>query len=242
MPQSWTCPFCHRPTTLTDNDTDDGQTLLFGDSYYGKVGIGWVSARCPNPDCQEVWLHITFNKWISSDRSYHHGRLGEQIRAWTLQPESNAKHLPDYIPTAIKEDYYEACLIAEKSPKASATLSRRCLQGMIRDFWSITNNRLIDEINALEEKVDNDTWESIKAVKDVGNIGAHMEKDIDHIVEVDPDEAQLLIEMIEQLIGDWYVQRFEREQRTKRVTELARAKKKQKQEAKKPAEPGTDFQ
>jgi hypothetical protein len=46
--------------------------------------------------------------------------------------------LPDYIPEQIKDDYYEACSILNLSPKASATLARRCLQGMIRDFWGIT--------------------------------------------------------------------------------------------------------
>ncbi|MCB1884663.1 MAG: DUF4145 domain-containing protein [Geminicoccaceae bacterium] len=28
------------------------------------------------------------------------------------------------------------------SPKASATLSRRCLQSMIRDFWTISKDTL----------------------------------------------------------------------------------------------------
>ena len=34
------------------------------------------------------------------------------------------------------------------------------------------------------------------AVRKVGNIGAHMEKDINVIVDVDPDEAQHLIGLI----------------------------------------------
>ncbi len=227
MARSWTCPFCTRPTTLTTTDVEFGKSFLFDNTRHGGVGIDWHSFRCPNTECHEVALKVSFSKWSKPARGHvRHPKTA--LKVWTLRPESSAKPLPDYIPSPIQEDYYEACLIVEKSPKASATLSRRCLQGMIRDFWDIKKNRLIDEINELEERIDSDTWESIKAVKDVGNIGAHMEKNINHIVEVDPEEAQLLIEMIEQLIDDWYVQRFEREERTKRVMDLARTKKEQK--------------
>ncbi|MEI8253036.1 MAG: hypothetical protein WCG25_04765 [bacterium] len=50
------------------------------------------------------------------------------LDSWQLLPVSEAKVLPDYIPDPIKQDYYEACRIRDLSPKASATLSRRCLQ------------------------------------------------------------------------------------------------------------------
>ncbi len=84
--------------------------------------------------------------------------------------------------------------------------------------------RLIDEIAALEEHVEAEVWEAIKAVKDVGNIGAHMEKDINLIIEVDPEEANLLIQLIEQLFDEWYVARHEREERMKRIVALAEDK------------------
>ena len=67
--------------------------------------------------------------------------------------------------------------------------------------------RLIDEIEAIEDKVDPLTWKAIDAVRSVGNIGAHMEKDINVIVDVDPDEAAQLISLIEILIKDWYITR-----------------------------------
>jgi hypothetical protein len=147
------------------------------------------------------------------------------LHTWNLLPESEARVLPDYIPTPIREDYLEACRIRDLSPKASATLSRRCLQGMIRDFHGISKDRLFDEIKALEEVVDPDVWASIDAVREVGNIGAHMKKDIDVIVDVEPKEAQLLIGLIEQLIDDWYVAREERKKRAEQLKKLAEIKK-----------------
>ena len=143
-------------------------------------------------------------------------------------PESEARVLPDYIPAPIQEDYYETCRIRDLSPKASATLARRCLQGMIRDFWGIKKTRLKDEIDDLEEKVDPDVWASIDAVRSVGNIGAHMEKDINVIVDVESGEAQLLIGLIEQLVDDWYVVRENRRKRTEALKELAAEKEAQK--------------
>jgi hypothetical protein len=144
---------------------------------------------------------------------------------WHLIPEADVKVFPDYIPEPIIADYREAALIKEKSPKASATLSRRCLQGMIRDFWKVKSGRLVDEIDALQDRIDPVTWKAIDGVRKLGNIGAHMEKDINVIVDVDSGEAQLLIGLIETLIGDWYVTRHEREERMAAIVAASEAKK-----------------
>jgi hypothetical protein len=135
------------------------------------------------------------------------------VRWFPLVPNSKAKQQPSYIPRQIVSDYEEAYLIAPLSPKASATLSRRCLQGMIRDFFSIGKNRLIDEIDAIKDRTPDDVWDAIDAVRKIGNIGAHMEKDINLIVDVDENEARLLLSLIEQLFDDWYVNRHKRQER-----------------------------
>jgi hypothetical protein len=121
-------------------------------------------------------------------------------------------------------DYKEACLIVNDSPKASATLSRRCLQGIIRDFWKISRPKLFDAIKELEVKIDPSTWRAIDGVRSVGNIGAHMETDINLIVDVDPEEAKKLIVLIEFLLKDWYVARHDREEHMQKVIDLAKLK------------------
>ena len=148
----------------------------------------------------------------------------QSLEVWNLIPPSSANAFPDYVPQAIRDDYVEACKIKGLSPKASATLSRRCLQGMIRDFWRIKKERLVDEIEALKDKVDVQTWDAIDAVRKIGNIGAHMEKDINIIVDVDPNEAQTLIELIELLVKDWYIVRHERAERLKSIVQIKNAK------------------
>lgn len=128
-----------------------------------------------------------------------------------IRPNTLAKQFPDYIPKAIRQDYEEAYSIVSLSPKASATLSRRCLQGMIRDFWEIKPSTLFKEIDQLEHKIPVMQWKVLDGIRKVGNIGAHMEKNINVIVDIDPGEAEKLLKVIEKLINDWYVERHETE-------------------------------
>ncbi|MCZ8352460.1 MAG: hypothetical protein O9352_21390, partial [Rhizobium sp.] len=50
------------------------------------------------------------------------------------------------------------------------------------------------------------------------HIGAHMEKDINIIVDVEPDEAELLLSLVENLFDDWYIARQKRQERLAQVT------------------------
>jgi hypothetical protein len=77
---------------------------------------------------------------------------------------------------------------------------------MIRDFCSIAMSRLIDELDELSRRVTAgnapagvtpEAVDAIDHVRSIGNIGAHMEKDVNVIVDIDPGEAQVLIELIE---------------------------------------------
>ncbi len=163
---------------------------------------------CPNPDCQKFTL--TVELFASKETNYHEQRT-KHIARWHLIPSAFGKNFPEYIPEAIRADYREACAIKALSPKASATLARRCLQGMLRDYWDVKPGRLVDEINQIQEKVDPLAWAAIEAVRKLGNIGAHMEEDISMIVDVDPNEAELLIGLIERLFEDWYIARKRRE-------------------------------
>jgi hypothetical protein len=96
---------------------------------------------------------------------------------------------------------------------------------MIRDFWKVSKGRLVDEIDAIKDKLDTETWEAIDAVRKIGNIGAHMEKDINVIVDVDPKDAQLLIGLIELLVKDWYIAKHNRQERLKEIVTVSEAKK-----------------
>lgn len=143
-----------------------------------------------------------------------------------LYPTSRARQFPDYIPKAIREDYEEAYSILSLSPKASATLSRRCLQGMIRDFWGVKvkSGKLFDEINEIQDKVSPAQWKAIDSLRSLGNIGAHMEKDVNIIVEIDNGEAEKLIKLIELLMEKWYIARRDEEELLSSIVEITKEK------------------
>lgn len=95
---------------------------------------------------------------------------------------------------------------------------------MIRDFWRVNERNLFEEINAIEGRVDSHTWKAINGVRSVGNIGAHMEEDINVIVDVEPNEAAALIRLIEILIKDWYIAKHEHEKDLTSVIDIANQK------------------
>ncbi len=201
---------------------------------HGTQEVVWGAISCPNPGCREYTLSLEVHDYGALPNRNSYGRLKLRYKR-TLVPEADVQVMPDYLPVAVLADYKEACLIAALSPKASATLSRRCLQGMIRDFWGVTGRTLFDEIEAIEEKVDKLTWDAIDAVRNIGNIGAHMEKDINVIVDVEPNEAKLLIGLIETLVDEWYVARHDREERFSKL--IATAQNKKAEAKNKPADP-----
>ncbi|MFG1305498.1 DUF4145 domain-containing protein [Xanthobacter autotrophicus] len=200
-------------------------------SKHGNVGIGYDAITCLNTQCNELSLSIYLSRYainavggVSWDKT---------LKQWALLPGAKAKPQPSYIPSVLVDDYTEACQIKSLSPKASATLARRCLQGMIRDFCNISKNRLIDEVKELRRLVDagtsprgvtHESVEAIDHVREIGNIGAHMEKDINLVISIDEGEADVLIQLIEMLFAEWYVARYEREQRLKRLAEISSSK------------------
>lgn len=228
MAYHWTCPYCDRDATLQTGNYSTDYFQLAIENAEGYRRFNTLLIVCPNPKCRRFTLQLTM---FGGPKTQGSVEAKELLRSWDLLPASEARPMPDYLPQPIRDDYEEACLIRDLSPKASATLARRALQGMIRDFWGIKKGRLLDEIDALKDKVDPITWQAIDAVRSVGNIGAHMEKDINVIVDVDPDEAQTLIQLIEILVKDWYVTRHDREERLKAVIGVKEAKEDQKKAA-----------
>ena len=201
----FTCPYCEtmmaidsttRRTHYPAFDSSDSCYQLNGTIRYHDSSVAITFYKCPN--CGQYTI---FAKGV--------GKAVLDVNA-AVRPASTAKQYPEFIPKQIRSDYEEACSILYLSPKASATLSRRCLQGMIRDYWGIAKGRLYDEITELKDKVQPDLWQAIDSLRQLGNIGAHMEKDTDLIVDIDSGEAEKLIRLIELLMKEWYINREER--------------------------------
>jgi hypothetical protein len=214
----WQCPFCNSELTVTE----EGRQVSFADlTIENAVGPRRLVVRfvvCPGPKCREFSLSASLHTLeVAGNRSY----TGRHLKTWDLVPPSRARSFPVALPPHVLEDYREACLMADLSPKVSAALSRRCLSGMLRDFWKVQTGSLNDEFLQIKDTVDPLMWEVIESVRKNGTIGSRMERQGAEILDTEPGEATLLIHLIETLIQDWYIVREERRQRLEGIRQIA---------------------
>lgn len=244
MAFNWECPFCERSQSVVSEKFHSFVSVIsVGKNDEGQLCTRTQAIGCANPACQKTTVLVSLGNTKLSGGDWTIDQSKPVLASTRLRPQSGGKVFPEFIPQAIRDDYKEACLIRDLSPKASATLARRCLQGMIRDFAKpkTKSDKLFAEIKALEDaiadgtaprEISEDSVAALTAVRKVGNIGAHMEADVDVIVEVDAGEAQVLIELIESLLQDWYVERHKRASRFASAVALAADKQAQLEEAK----------
>jgi hypothetical protein len=117
--------------------------------------------------------------------------------------------VPKEVPAAIAEDFTEACLVLADSPKASAALSRRCLQHLLRHAAKVKPADLAIEIQQVLDSgvLPTDLAESIDAIRNVGNFSAHPQKSTasGEILPVEPQEAEWTLEVLEALFDFYFV-------------------------------------
>lgn len=116
---------------------------------------------------------------------------------------------PGIIPPDIEEDYKEACLVLADSPKASAALSRRCLQTILRTFAGVKPQDLSKEIDEVlaSKQLPSYLASDVDAVRNYGNFAAHPIKSTStgEIVGVEPGEAEWQLDVLEGLFDFYFV-------------------------------------
>lgn len=115
--------------------------------------------------------------------------------------------LPDTVPADVAEDYREASIVLPFSAKASAALSRRSLQHLLREYGQVKPSTLSDEIEEAMGKLPSHLADAIDAVRVIGNFAAHPIKSTStgQVVDVEPGEAEWTLETVEALIDHYIV-------------------------------------
>ncbi|HEY1656320.1 MAG TPA: DUF4145 domain-containing protein [Candidatus Tumulicola sp.] len=229
-PFEWRCPYCSHWATITYSNQQFFSFRFDIKSRFGNLIGETLLVTCPNPQCSEIELHLGVFKpkhAFLPSTSPEYLSSGDELFKWRLLPSSRAKPMPAFVPAPITEDYTEACAIETLSPKASATLARRCVQQILRDFFEVKPGSLYDEMAEIQGKVTPDVWAAVDGLRQVGNIGAHAGDNINQIVDVGRDEAGDLIVLIELLIEETYVARDRQEKHVARVKKIAADKKSQ---------------
>ena len=210
------CPFCKQAFFVDDNVRNDKLIFLRSkadksDAMNCKKFIVFYWYICPL--CDKIDLSYRLRANGNNDLE---GKIGNEYFKF-----SDIK----YIPEQIIEDYKEAAIIVNLSPKASATLSRRCLQGIIRDFWGIKNKKsLMQEIDSIpQNEISEKERDALHALRSIGNIGAHPEK-TNAIVDIEENEAKKMLKLVEFFIENWYVRRHEQELMLDEIKEIFKEK------------------
>ena len=227
MAFNWQCPYCGSFTTIESSNRTVRAGNLNTRSRHDDVAYAIISTTCPNPNCQEMAIQIRIGTPVTQMSSTVGVNDDEFLWSKQLWPEAKVMPLPKDIPEEIRTTYREAVLVSAISGRAGAAMSRRCLQGIVRDYFQIPvakRGNLGAELSYVKDQVDPDLWDDIQALRGVGDIGAHMDKNVDQIIDVSPDEAQLLIELIETLFKDWYIARAKRTRNRAGLREMLQEK------------------
>jgi len=143
-----------------------------------------------------------------------------------IYPNSLAKFVNlDKIPEDIdiKKDLEEAALVLSVSPKASAALSRRLLEKILREKFSIKKNKLSKMIEEFLVNHNPPSYLSraIDAIREIGNLAAHPIKNekIGEIVDVEPGEAEWILEVLYFLINFVYIKPKEFEEKREKINQ-----------------------
>lgn len=133
----------------------------------------------------------------------------EEIPTFLAFPKTTGRlRAAPEVPTHIAEDYHEACAVLMDSPKASAALSRRCLQVVLRENGFAQNDLAPAIQAALDSKIlPSAIAENLDAIRNIGNFAAHPMKDTStgQILPVEPHEADWNLDVLEELFDFYYI-------------------------------------
>jgi len=151
--------------------------------------------RCPECHKAIIYLYVTSaNTW----------------ERFMVYPLNASRPIPTEVPNPYRQDFSEACTVLSASPKASAALSRRCVQAVLRDKAGTTKKDLYDQIEEVvtSGKVPSHISSELHAVRNIGNFAAHPMKSTNtgDIVDVEPGEAEWNLDVLESLFDFYFVQ------------------------------------
>ncbi|MBO6301011.1 MAG: DUF4145 domain-containing protein [Ruminiclostridium sp.] len=224
------CPFCGETYPLTTSSTTSiHQSYIeyyFNFSCFGVRGIADKSkeafritmTKCPYKKCGKPTITIDHITDMASDNKEAYIDNSDLIHQ--VMPKCNAKPFPKYVPQHIISDYREAITVLDMSPKASAVLSRRCIDEIITNHFGVTGGSLYDKINAIKNKVSGKLLDAIDSLRKIGNLGAHLKIESNVIVEVSKEEAKAFLWLIEYIIDEWYVQEHEKAEMIEKIAQL----------------------
>ncbi len=207
------CPHCQVANrdewTKTRLKDSEGQ----GTNFYIR------QLMCLECNKHTIYFDHYFKAYDESEERHRTKRVEKRV----YPDEAARKPIHPSVPEGLANDYTEACLVLPISPKASAALSRRCLQLLIHKEFNIDKGYLWKEIKELRESGQLPEYiaKPIDEIRKLGNYAAHPNEDekTGEIIDIEPQEADWLLEIIEDLFDHCYAKPAETKKRMEAVKE-----------------------
>lgn len=218
------CPHCNTGVRL---EFEDGSG-----AYQSKedrsIEIGREVAWDQCPECENLIVLLKIGLYVEHNTEYMTYRsVSEVQKEQLLYPTYTIRQVANEVPEVYKKEFLETSAVLAISPKASAAISRRLLQNVLRAESDIQHSNLAQEI---EEFIKLDgvplyLSNAVDAIRNVGNLAAHplKDKETGTILDVESGEAEWLLEVIEALFDFVFVQPKKLKERQESLNEKLKA-------------------
>jgi len=194
------CPYCGlgvRFETVNLNNTAGSRSATI--ITPSKIPLILHISACPT--CGKPIIATHFEKTTTT---------GKLVVDTMILPDSVVRPVPKEVEAEapdLAEDFKEAVVVYPKSKKASAALSRRCLQFVLTHKGGAKKKDLADQIDEVMPHLPAQLALNVDAIRQVGNFAAHPIKSTSsgEIVQVEEGEAEWLLEVLEELFEHYYV-------------------------------------
>lgn len=198
MMETIVCPHCSVTICV------EAKSHYLGSESGEEFGYSYRSMTSNCPACERLIVAIEqvwqYNAQSDEEVQERFIAFPRTTRAWPVAEE---------VPQPYRQDFTEASAIVADSPKASAALSRRCLQTILHEHLSIRKKNLEMEIDELlaSNGVPSHIADSLHAVRNIGNFAAHPLKSTNtgEIIEVEQGEAEWNLKVLEDLFDYYFV-------------------------------------
>lgn len=196
------CPSC---TKEFHPQPDKIKDYMADEREISGLTISFMTQRCPS--CNEIIVIRSLGIGVKINTGVH---VQESREEYIIFPMEKEFSIEPEVPEEYAKDYLEAYAAVQYSPKASAALSRRLLQKILREVLGIKRKDLSQEIDFFINTGNAPSYltQAVDAVRQIGNFAAHPMKNTNtgEIAEVEVGEAEWLLEVIDSLFDFTFVQ------------------------------------
>jgi len=155
------------------------------------------STHCPNCDKNIIYL-VQFSRT---------GRT--QLQEYMVFPRNASRPLSSEVTEKYSKLFNKAVEVLPISAEASAAISRRCLQDLLREEAKVKQGDLVSEIQEVIDShtLPSDVEDDIDAIRNIGNFASHPIKSTNtgEIIDVEEGEAEWTLDVLEELFDHYLV-------------------------------------